>query len=637
MIHSGQWSVGGFAALPIVEEAMRLRIAALVVGVLAAQAACAQIVATGTASIAGTVESATKDGLTIRDERGKSWSVRVQGKGQRGIALADGTLLAAPVDVTVRAEFPATGLKPGQVVRVRCRLDQSGKADEPVAEVTVIDGGDASPGVTDRRGPAPAGMPQAVEREVTATVKAATAKRLVLELPRDKAFNRKTSLSLPLAEGALARLLSDDPARIEPGARVLRVEAIQLQSGDLVARMVDVENAAAAKVADKGDEAIERKFLGLSAEPPAQPRLVRSEHFAFMTDVSDREWAVLSFKLERMVSALEKFLGRRMTGLVEGFVAHDLAKFPAGTIDNPFGVEKIRRGEGVCVNSRLGPQRHARLYSCADHGVIQHECVHGICHMAFGSTGPTWLAEGLAELGNYWREGDPTIDLPAPVVGYLQNAEPRRKLLEIAVPGRTEAGTWQDYAWRWALCHLLANNRNYSNRFVPLAVALMEQREGVSFESVYGPVAREISFEYDQFLATLGNGYRSDLTAWPWKAKFQRLGAAAEATVKIKAQGGWQAARVLVEAGDRYEVEAEGSWTIAAAGQPLAADGDKEGRGRLVAAVFADYALGAEVPLGSKATFEPAVAGQLFLRCADAWTELGDNDGELSVTIRRAP
>ena len=300
-----------------------------------------------------------------------------------------------------------------------------------------------------------------------------------------------------------------------------------------------------------------------------------------------------------MVAALEKFLGRRMTGVVERFVARDLAKFPDG--------------------------------------VIQHECVHGICHLAFGSTGPTWLAEGLAELGNYWKDGDQTVDLPAPVVGYLQTARPRRTLLEIAVPGRTEAGSWEDYAWRWALCHLLANNPNYANRFVPLAVALMEEREGVSFESVYGPVAREISFEYDQFLATLGNGYRSDLTAWPWKAKFQRLGDSGGATVKVKAQGGWQPAKVLVEAGERYEIVAAGTWKIASAGQPLDAAGEADGRGRLVATVFADYAISREIPLGAKATLHPPAAGQLFLRCADAWTELADNDGELAVTVRRAP
>ena len=618
--------------------------ACLAVGVaLVSATAMAQVVATGELTLAGTVETVTSDGLTVRDEAGTSRKIRVQGKKQQGIALADGTLLAAPVEVTVRAGFPATGLKPGQVVRFRCRMDQTGKVDGAVAEVTALDGGEIVLGVTDAEGETPAdpkpaaGRKQAVEREVTATVKTVTAKKLVVELPRDKAWNRKTVLAVPLGEAAVARLTSDDPARIEPGARVVSVVAIQLQGGELVARSLEVENAAAAKVADKGDEALERKYRGLSAEPPAQPRLVRSQHFAFMTDVSDREWAVISFKLERMVSALETFLGRRMTGVVEGFVARDLAKFPDGMIDEPYGVEKIRRGEGVCVNSRLGAQRHARLYSCADHGVIQHECVHGICHLAFGSSGPTWLAEGLAELGNYWREGDPTIDLPAPVIGYLQNATPKRKLLEIAVPGRTEAGTWEDYAWRWALCHLLANNPNYSNRFVPLAIALMEERDGASFESVYGPVAREVSFEYDQFLAALGNGYRSDLTAWPWQAKFQRLADAAETKVNVKAKAGWQPARVLVESGDRFEIIADGTWKIAAAGQPLDADGEADGRGRLVAAVFADYSLTPEIPLGAKATLKPPAAGQLFLRCTDAWTELGDNDGEIRVTIRRAP
>ncbi len=603
----------------------------------------AQVVATGELTLAGTVETVTSDGLTVRDEAGKSFKVRVQGKKQQGIALADGTLLAAPVEVVVRAEFPATGLKPGQVVRFRCRMDQTGKADGAVAEVTALDEGEVMLGVTDAEGDAKAdpqqstGRKQAIEREVTATVKTVNARKLVVEFPRDRAWNRKTVLAVPLGEGAVARLTSDDPARVEPGARMVSLVAIQLRGGELVARSLEVENAAATSVADKGDEALERRFQKLSDVPPAEPRLVRSPHFAFVTDISDREWGVISFKLERMVGALEKFLGRKLTGLVEGFVAADLTRFPPGLIDDDYGTEKIRRGEGVCVNSRLGAQRQARLYSCADHGVIQHECVHGICHLAFGSSGPTWLAEGLAELGNYWKDGDQTIDLPAPVVGYLQNATPKRKLLEIAVPGRTEAGTWEDYAWRWALCHLLANNPNYSNRFVPLAIALMEERDGASFESVYGPVAREVSFEYDQFLATLGNGYRSDLTAWPWQAKFQRLADGAEAKVKVKAKAGWQPARVLVGSGDRFEVVADGTWMIAAAGQPLDADGEADGRGRLVAAVFADYSLTPEIPLGAKATLEPPAAGQLFLRCTDAWTELGDNDGEISVIIRRAP
>jgi hypothetical protein len=613
---------------------MGLRSALLGIGVWVAGSAAGQVMVTGEVTLTGTVETVTGEGLTIRDPGGGRHQVRVQGKKQQGIALADGSLLAAPVEVSVRGEVPAAGLKPGQAVRFRCRMDQAGKVQSPIGEVSALDAADVAFGVVADEDPE--AKPPFTGRSVSATVKVAAAKRLVVELPADKAFNRKTVLAVPLAADAVAQLESDDPARIEPGARVVRLEALKLRSGELVARSLEIENASAAKIMDKGDEALERKFQKLSNTPPAQPRLVRSQHFAFVTDVSDREWAVISFKLERMVGALEKFLGRRMTGVVEGFVASDLTKFPPGLIDDDYGVEKIRRGEGVCVNSRLGPQRHARLYSCSDHGVIQHECVHGICHLSFGSTGPTWLAEGLAELGNYWKDGDQTIDVPAPVMAVLQNAQPKRKLLEIAVPGRTEAGTWQDYAWRWALCHLLANNPNYSNRFVPLAIGLMEERPGVSFESVYGPVAREVSYEYDQFLATLGNGYRSDLTAWPWQAKFQPLADGGEVTVKVKAKGGWQPSRVLVESGDRLEMAAAGTWRIATAGQPLDADGEKDGRGRLVAAVFADFALTPEIPLGAKTTLEPPAAGQLFLRCADAWTELADNDGEVTVTIRRA-
>ena len=42
--------------------------------------------------------------------------------------------------------------------------------------------------------------------------------------------------------------------------------------------------------------------------------------------------------------------------------------------------------------------------------MIQHECVHGFCHLTFGSTGPTWLSEGIAELGHHWRDGDTAVE-----------------------------------------------------------------------------------------------------------------------------------------------------------------------------------------------------------------------------------
>jgi hypothetical protein len=273
--------------------------------------------------------------------------------------------------------------------------------------------------------------------------------------------------------------------------------------------------------------------------------------------------------------------------------------------------------------------------------------------MTFGSTGPTWLSEGIAELGNYWRDGEQAVDIEPVVMAYLQQAEPKRTLAEIATPGREPAGTWQDYAWRWALCHLLANNPNYSDRFKPLAVALMEGRPDVSFESVYGPVARELAFEYDLFLRDVGNGYRADLTAWPWKSKFRSLppsGGSVQAIVRAAA--GWQASGLRVEKGVVYEADADGMWRTAPAGTPVGADGDAAGHGSLVGAVLigaergaepgaakdggaAGYTLSEEIPLGAKRAFVAPADGLLVLRCDDDWTQLADNAGELTVTLRR--
>jgi hypothetical protein len=266
--------------------------------------------------------------------------------------------------------------------------------------------------------------------------------------------------------------------------------------------------------------------------------------------------------------------------------------------------------------------------------------------MTFGSTGPTWLSEGVAELGNYWKDGEQAVAIEPAVMAYLQRAEPKRSLLEIATPGREPAGDWQDYAWRWALCHLLANNPNYADRFKPLAIALMEGRLDVSFESVYGPVAREISFEYDQFLLTVGNGYRTDLTAWPWKAKFRPLHASGgNVKTTVEAAAGWQASGLQVEKGVMYEMTAAGTWRTAAAGAAVDAAGDATGHGRLVGAVLeggekdgdttAHYALSAAIPLGNTRAFVAPADGRLFLRCDDDWTQLADNTGEVSVTLRR--
>lgn len=59
------------------------------------------------------------------------------------------------------------------------------------------------------------------------------------------------------------------------------------------------------------------------------------------------------------------------------------------------------------------------------------------------------------------------------------------------------------------------------------------------------------------------------------------------------------------------------------------------GRGRLAGALYADFTLTQEISLGSHTSWIAPADGLLMLRFADAWTELADNDGALSITIRR--
>ena len=594
--------------------------------------ALAQVSIVERLTLTGTVEAVTGPRLTIRDGAGDRHEVRVQQSGEQGVPLADGRLLAFPAEVQITGSVDPAKLKPGQVVRLRAQLSGRGVIDGEVAEIVVVDADDATIGVA-----WPHGEPVAKETAdsvVTAGVLRASRTRLAVELPAGQPFPKKTVVFCPLADNVRTMLESRDLRRLEPGATISRLEAVRLDTGDLVAEALVAENPAAKAVVATGDDALENKYRSLSDAPPSEPRVVRSPHFAFLTDISDREWAVIRDKLERMVGLLERFFGRKSSGVVEGFIVRDLSVWPRGLLKEPMGIEKIRRREGVCFNTSLGPNRRAELYSCADHGVIQHECVHGFCHVTFGSTGPTWLSEGVAELGNHWRDGDTAVQIDPLVMGYLQNTSPKRSLADIAGPGRQPAGTWQDYAWRWALCHLLAYNPNYADRFRPLAVALMEGRPGVSFESVYGPVAREVSFEYDQFLATVGNGYRADLVAWPWKARARPLASGSDETTRVKAAAGWQAAGVEVEAGATYAIEAAGTWRTAKAGSPCDADGDA-GHGRLVGTVFRDYTLSPPIPLGATAEFMAPCDGQLFLRCDDDWTQLADNDGQIEVTITR--
>jgi hypothetical protein len=425
---------------------------------------------------------------------------------------------------------------------------------------------------------------------------------------------------------------SQDFRRAEAGDKVTQLVAARLSTGDLLVKELSIE------VASKGAAGPERdgdasQYLQFSNEP-SPPRDVRSAHFLLHTDVSERNARMLLDRLETMLALVSQYYGRPPAGIIECYVVRDLRQWPAGLLPAE-AVAKIAEPAGVTLSRSLGRLTRSVVYACDKPGVVQHEVIHAYCSQSFGSTGPTWYSEGMAEMGQYWRKDMLAIEVDPIVIDYLQHAEPKR-MLDIVAAGQITGDSWKAYAWRWALCHLLAFNPNYMGQFKNLGIALMSQQPGASFENTYGPVAREISFEYDFFVRYMDNGYRVDLCAWPWNRKFQHLRDQGHVSTKVQSGYGWQASGFKLLGGQAYDFASQGQWRVEGTGPAVDANGDGQGRGRLVGTLMNDYALSDEIELGVRGSFVAPGDGDLYLRCRDDWHRIADNAGEVTVFLRKS-
>lgn len=377
----------------------------------------------------------------------------------------------------------------------------------------------------------------------------------------------------------------------------------------------------------------------ISTEAPT-PTMYKSKNFHVMTDLSKAEAGELLQRLETMLKIMSRYWGAPNRRVIPMYVVKDLKNWPAGSLPDPAGIAKIREKAGVTISQTVfrgdrAIDAKSVVYAIADRGTPQHEAVHAYCANTFGRTGPTWYSEGMAEVGNYWTsEKDKSVNCHPGVIRYL-NKTPATPLKELVDRSQVTGDSWQAYGERWALCHLLGFNSNYTKRFKPLGLGLLNDQRGASFWAVYGGMAKEIEFEYRLFVKDVEKGYRSDLCSWDWKTKFNTPRKNSTLASKIRADGGWQATRLDAKKDMAFSFTTDGEWKLTKDDEGITPAGNDDGTGKLVGIWFDDYKLSEPFDLGESGEFTTSQDGRLYVRCQEPWGNIGDNSGTISLKIKR--
>jgi hypothetical protein len=364
-------------------------------------------------------------------------------------------------------------------------------------------------------------------------------------------------------------------------------------------------------------------------------RDVCSRYFLLHTDLPLREANGLLERLEAMLGEISTYWGRPMQGMIECYVVRDFNNFSPAAMD-PRGISGIKAAGGVTLMRTVVDRKRylakSVVYARARPEIVLHEAVHAYCHHTFGRIGPVWYSEGMAEMGHYWKAGDSAVRVQPREIEFLHE-HPPKSLADTLSPSQVSGDSWRNYASRWALCHFLVHNPNYSPQFLAMGRGILAGKD-TSFEQTYGAKVQELRFEYLFFLDHIGQGYRVDLCAWDWNKKFACLRTGRMVTATINAGHGWQPSGLTLAPGVRYEYCTTGNWRVAGDPKSISANGDEHGRGRLVGVVMKGYQLGREFDLGGRGVLQLKAKGNLYLRCRNAWNELTYDAGPVAVELK---
>jgi hypothetical protein len=204
----------------------------------------------------------------------------------------------------------------------------------------------------------------------------------------------------------------------------------------------------------------------------------------------------------------------------------------------------------------------------------------------------------------------------------------------------------ESYAWCWALCRFLDSHPRYQAGFRLLSQKLATVPFEAAFQEFHRQHAQELDAEWLLFATSIDYGFDFERAVIDFVEGKPLLGQSR--SVEVVADRGWQSSGFLVEAGQKYRLEASGQFTLADKPQPWVSEANgvsirfAKGQplGRLLGCVRLDGSAEQSargmldvILLGNAAEFTPELSGTLYLRLNDAWSELADNQGLITATL----
>jgi len=407
-----------------------------------------------------------------------------------------------------------------------------------------------------------------------------------------------------------------------------------------------------------------------STTPVARPILeYKSNHLHVRTDLEQDEAEALYARLEKTVQFAARYWGRDSRGQIECYVVDDLDNWSDKELPHKLSRVIIFGIGGATVPNAVGTGNRTRnmpiVFASSRPGIAEHEVIHAYCIQTFGTGGPEWYKEGMAEIASRGstrasgmrcsREqlaslrtgkrttiseilavGDTATRLAAELNSMAKDPEHRGRHVSLKAWKQHHADhvaqARDEYLRSWAFCYMLLHNPNYAKRFRAVRTLLLSEQPG-TFDSCFDAVRDEIDFEYEFLLDHVAVGYRVDLCRWDWQTRFRPLEGHHSHRTLVEAARGFQASGLEVVAGQRYNCEAEGQWSTGAGCETTDADGREDDASRLVGVVMNAFKLGEPFLLGTNSSFVAPMDGRLHLRCNDAWNELSDNEGHIVVKL----